>query len=183
MDTPTFWHHVRSGTFSKRLVMANHTHTWWQNMSPLTHSACTTNLHTTVLYKRTILFSIPVTTSNRLDPPPLTWPHFLLINGLLRISGSVCKGSLLFLQRWFYLNSWPVKFGKNCIIVPCFLWEYRCNIVCKCTLHLRYLLFLFKKYKNTYVIIKWISYAVLNNPSSGRYSSPSLVRVQLFMVC
>ena len=34
VDTPTC--DVRSGTFSKRLVMANHTHSWWYNMSPLT---------------------------------------------------------------------------------------------------------------------------------------------------
>ena len=26
---------VRSGMFSKRPVMANHTHTWWYNMSPI----------------------------------------------------------------------------------------------------------------------------------------------------
>ena len=33
VDTPTC--DVRSGTFWKRLWMANHTHTWWCNMSPL----------------------------------------------------------------------------------------------------------------------------------------------------
>ena len=32
-NTPTC--DVRSGTFSEPFVMANHTHTWWYNMSPL----------------------------------------------------------------------------------------------------------------------------------------------------
>ena len=33
MDTPTC--DVRSCTFSKRLVTANHIHTWWPDASPL----------------------------------------------------------------------------------------------------------------------------------------------------
>ena len=106
VDAPT--RDVRRGRFSKRLVAANHTHTWWNNMSPLISSFFSTYL--SVRTERYVDTSQP---GDTLSPPALQAQWFL----------SVCSSqSPLSEIEWGRVTIGPLRLRSSTapsICLPC----------------------------------------------------------------